>query len=67
VEVLVTASPYMKTTAAMISHGDVAAISFGSNIAETDLERLFFRRLVKAGLHVKIESNVSSSDERKEG
>lgn len=67
VEVLVTPSPFMKTTAAMVSHGDVAAISFGSNIVETDLERIFFRRLVKAGLHVKIESNVSSHDERKEG
>jgi len=35
----------------------VMSISFSSNIKETDVEREFFRKLVKDGVHVKIETN----------
>ena len=32
-------------------------INFARNIEESTLERLFFTRLVKMGIHVKVESN----------
>ena len=35
----------------------IPTINFASSIAETDVERLFFRKLVQDGIHVKIESN----------
>jgi len=65
-ELLVTPTIQMKTTAAMISHGDSVAISFGSVIRESELERLFFTRLVKDGLHVKIATNLALRGELKE-
>ena len=59
VDVLLPSTPGLKTVAGMISHGDALSISFGSVIERNDLERMFFTRLVKDGLKVKIESNVS--------
>jgi hypothetical protein len=66
-ELLVTPTVQLKTTAAVISHGDILAVSFGSVIEETDLERRFFTRLVKDGIHVRIESNIAARGKRKEG
>ena len=41
----------------IISYKNKLYISFVRNINETKLERYFFTRLVKSGIHVKIESN----------
>lgn len=50
--------PYStRTNCAIISFEDILTINFASSIAETDVERYFFRKLVRDGIHVKIESN----------
>lgn len=50
--------PYStRTNCAIVSFEDILTINFASSIVETDVERYFFRRLVKDGIHVKIESN----------
>ncbi len=36
---------------------DTLVFSFANNLQEADIEREFFTRLVKMGVHVKIESN----------
>jgi hypothetical protein len=59
VDVILPSTPGLKTVASMISHGDALSISFGSVIERNDLERMFFTRLVKDGLKVKVESNLS--------
>lgn len=46
-----------RTNCAIVSYGNTLSISFASSIVEADAERLFFRKLVKDGIHVKIESN----------
>lgn len=46
-----------RTNCAVVSFGEYLSISFASSIVETDIERMFFRRLVGDGIHVKIESN----------
>lgn len=46
-----------RTNCAVISFEDILTVNFASSIAETDVERYFFRRLVQDGIHVKIESN----------
>lgn len=46
-----------RTNCAIISFDDVLTINFASSILEADVERLFFTKLVKDGIHVKIESN----------
>lgn len=46
-----------RTNCAVVSYGNTLSISFASSIVEADVERLFFRKLVKDGIHVKIESN----------
>ena len=46
-----------RTNCAIISFEDVLTVNFASSIIEADVERYFFRRLVKDGIHVKIESN----------
>lgn len=46
-----------RTNCAIISFEDILTINFASSIVEADVERYFFRRLVKDGIHVKIESN----------
>lgn len=48
-----------RTNCAIVSFQDVLTINFASSIAETDVERLFFQKLVQDGIHVKIESNRS--------
>lgn len=42
---------------AVMSVGDTFLFSFSNCYKENDIEREFFTRLVKAGIHVKIESN----------
>ena len=46
-----------RTNCAVVSFEDTLTINFASSIMETDVERYFFRRLVKDGIHVTIESN----------
>ncbi len=46
-----------RTNCAIISFEDVLTINFASSIVEADVERYFFTKLVKDGIHVKIESN----------
>lgn len=53
-----------RTNCAIISFEDVLTINFASSIVEADVERYFFRRLVKDGIHVKIESNRDFEPER---
>ncbi len=62
IDVVLPSTPGLGTVAGTASHGDALSISFGSVIEHNDLERLFFRRLVKAGLGVKVESNLSAKD-----
>ena len=50
--------PYStRTNCAIISFEDILTINFASSIVEADVERHFFQKLVKDGIHVKIESN----------
>lgn len=46
-----------RTNCAIASFEDTLTINFASSIAESDVERYFFRKLVLDGIHVKIESN----------
>ncbi|MCM1039889.1 MAG: alcohol acetyltransferase [Roseburia sp.] len=46
-----------RTNCAIISFEDTLTVNFASSIAEADVERGFFCRLVRDGIHVKIESN----------
>lgn len=46
-----------RTNCALISFEDTLTINFASSIAETDVERNFFTKLVQDGIHVTIESN----------
>lgn len=46
-----------RTNCAIVSFEDTLTINFASNIIESDVERLFFRKLIADGIHVKIESN----------
>ncbi len=46
-----------RTNCAIISFEDTLTINFASSIAEADVERYFFRKLVQDGIPVKIESN----------
>lgn len=54
-----------RTNCAIISFGDIMTINFGSGIVEADVERNFFQKLVKDGIHVKIESNRGYGREEK--
>lgn len=46
-----------RTNCAIISFQDTLTINFASSIKEADVEQYFFRKLIKDGIHVKIESN----------
>ena len=50
-----------RTNCAIISFQDTLAIGFASSIKEADVERYFFRRLIRDGIHVTIESNRETS------
>ncbi|MDA3810977.1 MAG: hypothetical protein PF518_11700 [Spirochaetaceae bacterium] len=47
----------VKTKATVASFGDKMYISFGRLIKDAPIEKLFFRKMRKMGIHVKIESN----------
>lgn len=50
--------PYSnKTNCSIISYNNVTTITFASAIRESDVEMYFFRKLIKDGIHVKIETN----------
>lgn len=46
-----------RTNCAIITFEDTLSINFASSIIETDVERLFFRKLIQDGIPVKIASN----------
>ncbi|MHA1743806.1 MAG: hypothetical protein ACTSV6_06105 [Candidatus Heimdallarchaeota archaeon] len=50
-------SPVTKTGCAVASYKDTLFITFGRTIKESVVEKLFFTRLVKEGIEVKITSN----------
>ena len=50
-----------RTNCAIISFQDTLTIGFASSIKEADVERYFFRRLIRDGIHVTIESNRETS------
>ena len=46
-----------RVNCASISYGNTLNITFAGTIQESDIERDFFRFLIKAGIPVRIESN----------
>ena len=46
-----------RTNCAIVSYQNTLTINFTSSIKETDVERLFFRKLITDGIPVKIETN----------
>lgn len=46
-----------RTNCAIVSYEDTLTVNFASSIIESDVERLFFKKLIEDGIHVKIESN----------
>ncbi len=58
-KVLFAAGPGIRTAArvGVASFKDTVVVNFANIFEETDIEREFFTRLVKMGVHVKIESN----------
>jgi len=50
-------SPITKTGCAIVSYKDTLYVNFGRVIEETEVEKHFFRKLVKDGIKVKIETN----------
>ena len=59
VEFIPPPSKLCKIKAAVVTNNNVTSITFGSIVKETQLEQLFFSRLVKDGIPVNIESNRS--------
>jgi hypothetical protein len=51
-------APITRTNCAVISYGNELRICFGSLVKEREIERLFFTRLIKMGIPVRIETNV---------
>jgi hypothetical protein len=49
--------PSSKNSCSVVSFGGKVSISFGRTIAETDIEKYFFNRLVRMGIPVKLEIN----------
>ena len=50
-------NPKYKISCTVISFQDRLSITFGRLIEESDIERLFFTKITKMGIHVKIETN----------
>ncbi len=51
-----------RTNCAIVSYQNKLTINFTSSIKETDVERLFFTKLVRDGIPVKIETNRKMED-----
>lgn len=56
-EVILGQSYTPRSNCAAMSFGDTMSIAFAGIIKETDMEREFFRHLVRDGIHVKVISN----------
>lgn len=56
-EVILGQSYVPRATCASISYENTMEITFASTVRETDVERDFFRHLVRAGIPVRVESN----------
>lgn len=56
-EVVLGQSYTPRVNCAAISFGDIMEITFAGTVRESDVEREFFRTLVREGLHVKVTSN----------
>jgi hypothetical protein len=50
--------PINKTGCSVTGFGDKLYITFGRLIHEAELERIFFTKLVRMGIHVTVESNI---------
>ncbi|NLU52071.1 MAG: hypothetical protein GXX10_04300 [Clostridiaceae bacterium] len=59
IDFILGTNPINKTGCGVCGYGDKLVINFARNIHESEVERLFFTRLVKMGLHVKIYTNYS--------
>ena len=57
-DLLLSGSPIIKTSAAVMSWKDQLTITFGSRTVSRELERLFFTRLRRLGLPVRIECTM---------
>ncbi len=57
IQFLPAQSPVTKTGCAVNSYGEKLYINFGRTIKEAHVEKLFFRKLVKDGIKVRIETN----------
>ena len=57
IQFLPAQSPVTKTGCAVNSYGEKLYINFGRTIKEALVEKLFFRKLVKDGIKVRIETN----------
>ena len=56
-EVILGQSYDARSNCASISYGNTMEITFAGTVKETDVERDFFRHLVREGIHVKVISN----------
>ena len=56
-EVILGQSYTPRVNCASISYGNTMEITFAGTVKETDVERDFFRHLVREGIHVKVISN----------
>ncbi|MHA1367889.1 MAG: hypothetical protein ACTSP5_15985, partial [Candidatus Heimdallarchaeota archaeon] len=50
-------SPVTKTGCAISSYNETLYVNWGRNIYDTQVEKLFFRKLVKDGIKIRIETN----------
>lgn len=56
-EIMLGQSFAARTNCGCISFGNTVAITFAGTVMENDVEREFFRQLVRDGIHVRVESN----------
>ena len=56
-EVILGQSYTPRSNCASISYGNTMEITFAGTVKESDVERDFFRHLVREGIHVKVISN----------
>lgn len=57
IDFILGTNPINKTGCGVCGYNDKLVINFGSNTREKCVERLFFTRLIKMGIPVKIEVN----------
>lgn len=58
VEVIPPPSVENKIKLVMLTYGEQMMLSFGSTTDNTEIEKIFFRKIRKLGIHVKIETNM---------